>query len=82
MKYELVETENGTRVRALIDFGTVKKGDLGGYVGSEKNLSQVRGDGLTHVSTRHSRVPSPSKIKIKLNHLASYEFHRHQHPRC
>ena len=28
------------RVRALVDFGTVHAGDMGGYVESEKNLSQ------------------------------------------
>lgn len=47
-KYELVETdfksENGKklyRIKALKNFGEdIKKGDLGGYVESEKNLSQ------------------------------------------
>lgn len=45
-KYELVDTGNLYvekmriyRVRALRDFGDVKKGDLGGFVQSEKNLS-------------------------------------------
>lgn len=28
------------RIRALIDFGNVKAGDLGGYVEKEENLSQ------------------------------------------
>src|SRR5260370_20815815 len=28
------------RIRALKDFGNVKAGDLGGFVGSERNLSQ------------------------------------------
>lgn len=28
------------RIRALIDFGEVKTGDLGGYIGKEENLSQ------------------------------------------
>ena len=27
------------RVKALKDFGNVKKGDMGGYIESEKNLS-------------------------------------------
>lgn len=46
-KYELVEGKKlflGLvklyRVRALKDFGNVKKGELGGFVESEKNLSQ------------------------------------------
>lgn len=45
-KYELLPydtvTENGRtlyRIRALRDFGHVRKGDLGGYVESERNLS-------------------------------------------
>ena len=46
-KFELVPeskiTDRGTeyyRIRALKDFGDVKKGDLGGYVEKEENLSQ------------------------------------------
>lgn len=50
-KYELVKTEYRTvnnkklyRIKALKNFGEdIKKGDLGGYVESEKNLSQ-KGD--------------------------------------
>ena len=45
-KYELLLDNTFTigtitlyRIRALRDFGTVKKGDLGGFVQSEKNLS-------------------------------------------
>lgn len=47
MKYELVKDisidyKNHTlyKIKALKDFGKVKKDDLGGYVESEKNLSQ------------------------------------------
>ena len=46
MKFELTKetiTESGIklyRIRALKDFGDVSKGDLGGYVEKEKNLSQ------------------------------------------
>ena len=32
------------RIRALVDFSTVKKGDLGGFVEKEENLSQVSGN--------------------------------------
>lgn len=45
-KYELTaETKSYAgrtlyRIRALRDFGNVRKGDLGGFVGSESNLSQ------------------------------------------
>lgn len=42
IKYKLGEVEsNGLRrVIALKDFGIVKKGDVGGFVASERNLSQ------------------------------------------
>ena len=42
MKYELTDNKkNGlTQIRALRDFGAVKAGDLGGWIESEKNLSQ------------------------------------------
>ena len=46
-KFEIVESDsinvNGVvlhRIRALIDFGDVCAGDLGGYIQHEKNLSQ------------------------------------------
>ena len=44
-KYELtqnsIKIDNKTlyQIKALKDFGSVKKGDLGGYIESEKNLS-------------------------------------------
>jgi len=47
-KYELtqnsIEIDNKTlyQIKALKDFGSVKKGDLGGYIESEKNLSHDR----------------------------------------
>ena len=42
-KYELISSdrEGLYRVKALRDFNDVKKGDIGGYVESEKNLSQL-----------------------------------------
>jgi len=46
MKYKLTDETiefNGKtlfRIQALKDFGDVKAGDLGGYIESEKNLSQ------------------------------------------
>lgn len=41
-KYELIpsDIEGYYKVKALRDFGLVKAGDIGGYVQSEKNLSQ------------------------------------------
>ena len=43
MKYELIpsDREGFYRVKALRDFNDVKKGDIGGYVEDEKNLSQL-----------------------------------------
>ena len=43
MKYELIpsDREGLYRVKALRDFNDVKKGDIGGYVEGEKNLSQL-----------------------------------------
>ena len=42
-KYEMLEREeNGLcRIRALKDFGNVSKGDIGGYIEEEENLSQL-----------------------------------------
>ena len=46
MKYsftdETIETHFGTlrRIRAEIDFGEIKAGDLGGFILSEENLAQ------------------------------------------
>ena len=42
-KYELIpsDREGLYRVKALRDFNDVKKGDIGGYIQSEKNLSQL-----------------------------------------
>ena len=41
-KYELIpsDKEGLFRIKALKDFNDVKKGDIGGYIQSEKNLSQ------------------------------------------
>lgn len=43
MTNEVIEFEGRIlhRIRALKDFGNVKKGELGGFIGKEKNLSQV-----------------------------------------
>ena len=42
-KYELIpsDKEGLYRIKALKDFNDVKKGDIGGYVEGEKNLSQL-----------------------------------------
>ena len=42
-KYELIpsDIEGLFRIKALKDFGNVKKGDIGGYIQSENNLSQL-----------------------------------------
>lgn len=64
-KYELTQERLGNlyRIRALKDFGNVKAGDLGGWIESEKNLSQdgncwvycnarVYGDALIYSNAR------------------------------
>ena len=42
-KHELIPSDKQGlfRVKALIDFGDVKAGNVGGYVASERNLSQA-----------------------------------------
>ena len=42
-KYKLIpsDKEGLYRIKALKDFGNVKKGDIGGYIQSENNLSQL-----------------------------------------
>jgi len=42
MKYELTTNKKGnlSQIRALKNFSDVKKGDLGGFIESESNLSQ------------------------------------------
>ena len=43
LKYEIIkdrEDENYGRIRALIDFGNVRKGDIGGKIDNYANLSQ------------------------------------------
>ena len=42
-KYELIPSDKQGlyRIKALTDFNDVKKGDIGGYVEGEKNLSQL-----------------------------------------
>jgi hypothetical protein len=79
IKYELVkeesflvELEDGTcksytmyRIRALRDFGDVKKGDLGGFIESEKNLSHSGNCWIYDGSYGfgNSRITGNAKIK-------------------
>lgn len=39
-KYEMIKEGNYFRIKALKDFGEVKKGDIGGFIESDANLSQ------------------------------------------
>ncbi|CAB4144433.1 hypothetical protein UFOVP455_42 [uncultured Caudovirales phage] len=56
MKYKLTDEtieHNGRRlyrIQALKDFGNVKAGELGGYVESEKNLSQEGNCWVSHTA--------------------------------
>src|SRR5208283_5102169 len=63
MKYKITTTTKSIhgrtyyQIQALKDFSKVKKGDLGGWIQSEKNLSQegvcwVSGDGNARVSDK------------------------------
>lgn len=67
-KYEILEntkSENAFRIRALRDFGDVQKGDIGGFVQSEENLSQ-EGDcwiyGNSYVLD-NARVEGDAKVR-------------------
>ena len=59
MKYKLTENKkerNGRtlfQIESLIDFGSVKAGDLGGWIEKESNLSQV-GDAWVYNNARVS----------------------------
>ena len=58
MKYEITneahpDNPNLRRIKALRDFGDVKKGDLGGYIESEENLSHD-GDAWVYGNARVS----------------------------
>ena len=63
-KYELTKEskifrgETVYRIRALKDFGSVKKGELGGYVSGEHNLSQYGSCWIAHeaIAYQHSQV--------------------------
>ena len=64
-KYELVlddsiefSGQKLSRIRALISFDEVKTGDLGGYIQSEKNLSQ---DGNAWVANK-AKVSGNAKV--------------------
>lgn len=61
----LEETYNLYRIRALKDFGDVKAGDLGGYIESERNLSQ-KGDCWVYDKakvTDEAKIYGNAKIK-------------------
>ena len=67
-KYELVLDSSvefmGTKlyqIRALIKFGNIEKGELGGYIATEKNLAQVSGNAWV---SGDARVYGNDKLKI------------------
>ena len=65
-KYELVASDvNGLyRVKALMDFGNVKAGDIGGYVSGEHNLSHY-GNSWVYDNARvfeHARVSNNASV--------------------
>ena len=72
-KYELIETNRTFeerplfRIRALADFGDVKKGDFGGFVESERNLQNDLSKGTSwiyddSIATGFSKVCQNAKL--------------------
>ena len=74
-KYELTDETipvNGKtlyRIQALKDFGDVKKGDLGGYVESEKNLSQIEDCWIYDDAVVAGKAIVTNNAKVKDNAL-------------
>ncbi len=74
-KYELLEDDNTItfgvtvyRIRALKDFSNVKAGDLGGWIESEKNLSQ-EGDCWVYTGSKvfgNAKVSGNAKIYFSI----------------
>ena len=50
------------RIRALVSFGLVVKGKVGGWIEKEDNLSQVSGDAWVYGNARVSGDASPEEI--------------------
>ena len=64
-KYEIIGDGRFKRVKALRDFGDVKKGDIGGIVDNEENLSH---DGLCWIYddsmvTQHAKVMENATVR-------------------
>ena len=77
-KFELVENltlyHNGGllyRIRALKNFGDVKKGDIGGWVESEKNLSQKGLCWIYDVVDSNARVHGTAGV-CDISHVTDY----------
>lgn len=85
-KYKLIKSDvRGLyRIKALRDFGDVKKGDIGGYVESERNLSHggicwiyglvlVCGDACVY---GHARVTKPVvNVALPVFHITITDNH-------
>ena len=62
-KYEIItdqNDENYSRIRALIDFGDVKKGDIGGKIDNYDNLSQEGDCWVYH----NAQVRGNAKVRV------------------
>jgi hypothetical protein len=70
MKYELIEECGLLRLMSLKDFANVKKGDKGGLVSCDKNLSQD-GNALVSGDARVIVIDFISKYRVTVtdNHL-------------
>lgn len=61
------------RIKALIDFGEIKRGDLGGYIEKEKNLSQS-GDARVYGNAEVKNSPINLINVCQFNVTAYNEF--------
>lgn len=72
-KYELLVDDTITlfRIKALVSFGSVKAGELGGYVGKEENLSQ-EGNAWVSGNARvfgNARVSGNARVKSSKDYI-------------
>ena len=56
------------RIKALVSFGNVVKGEVGGYIESERNLSEY-GDAWVY---ENARVSGDARVKISTDYFTVY----------
>ena len=71
-KYELIPVSNKLfRIKALRDFGDVKKGDLGGFIQKEENLSHFGGCWIYDDASVYDDAHIGNNAKVKDNACVS-----------